>query len=408
MTDPHGPPPAGWNQGGLDQGGWAAPGAAPQQAGGHPDAARYAETAHYQPPAQYQPPGQYQPPAQYQPPGQNAAGYGGYGDQQYGGQYGAAQYPSNPYAAQGGWPPAPGSGGPPPGRGKRMWIIIAAAVASVAIVAAVVVVVLLNRAPDPDTPIAQGVSAAAVPIPDNTPSGVTSPIDLEGGDATVGRLDVVLTLTHAYPGELTAVLTGPGGRQAVVFARAGTAGRLTLSTNDTTSPLRNLLGGPVAGTWSLTVSDEVSADTGTLDGWEISAYPAASDAPAPTPERATGTSTPGLEIPDADAFTGLTDRIELGGYGTADRIAVSVAISHDVSSDLLVELRSPLGRTVVLSDAEAALGPAIRLELDSSQPGSPLAALVGEPLAGPWQVRVYDRVAVDLGTLDSWEITVNG
>ena len=87
---------------------------------------------------------------------------------------------------------------------------------------------------------------------------------------------------------------------------------------------------------------------------------------------------------------------------------MNVSISHEVSSDLRVELRSPLGETAVLSDSEAGLGPAVRLGLDSSQPGSPLAALVGQPLAGPWELRVYDGVAVDLGTLDSWEITVNG
>lgn len=400
MTDPNGPPAPGSNQGG-----WATAGATP------PPADQYPETA------------------QYQPPGQNPGSYagGGYGEQYAPGQYVAGQYPGsqypsnqysntqypgnqypgNQYPPQGGWPPPPGSGAPHPGRARRTWIIIVAAVLSVAIVAAVVVVVLLNRAPDPNTPIAQGASTAPLAIPDNTPSGAASPIVL-AGDASVGRLDVVLTLQHLYPSELTAVLTAPGGRQAVVFARADVAGRLTLSSTEPASPLRNLLGGPVAGTWSLTVSDEVSADSGMLQGWEITAYPEASDAPALVAERATGTSSPVLAIPDADPLIGVTDAIDLGGYGTVDRIAVNVAITHDISSDLLVELRSPQGETVALSDAVAGLGPAIRLDLDSSQPGSPLAAFVGEPLAGPWQLRVYDGIGVDLGTLDSWEITVNG
>ena len=157
-------------------------------------------------------------------------------------------------------------------------------------------------------------------------------------------------------------------------------------------------------------SDEVSADAGTLNSWDITVYPAASDAPAPSAQPAQGTSDPALAIPDDDEFFGVTDVIDLGGYGTVDRMVVDVALTHQVSSDLRIELRSPLGRTVVLSDAEAGLATAgrIALSLDSSAPGSPLAALVGEPVAGPWQLRVYDTVIIDTGTMDGWDITVNG
>lgn len=386
MTDPHGPPPPGRDQG-----------ARPPGADGYPETARY------------------------QPPGQAPGPYAGYGDGQYpnsaypnapypnsaypnapypNAAYPTSPYPNVPYPPQGGR--AAGSGG-----ARRTWIIIAAAVASVAIVAAVVVVLLLNRAPDPNRPFAQGASTAPLAIPDDVASGVVSPIVL-AGEASVGRLDVVLTLQHPYPRELTAVLTAPSGREAVVFARSDVAGRLALSTADPASPLRNLLGGPVAGTWSLAVSDDVAVDSGTLQGWEITVFPAAADAPALAAERATGTSSPALAVPDDDPLTGATDTIDLPGYGTVERIAVDVAITHDISSDLLVELRSPQGTTVVLSDGEGGLGPAIRLALDSTQPGSPLAALVGEPLAGPWQLRVLDVTAVDIGTLDSWEVTVNG
>ena len=65
---------------------------------------------------------------------------------------------------------------------------------------------------------------------------------------------------------------------------------------------------------------------------------------------------------------------------------------------------------MVLTDREAGLssGGTITLGLDSATPGSPLAPLVGEPLAGPWQLRVLDAVAVDTGTLESWSVTVNG
>jgi len=273
------------------------------------------------------------------------------------------------------------------------------------------VILLVNRAPDPNTPIAQGSSNTPIAIPDNTTIGVTDTITLRGDD-TVGRLDVVVELEHTFPSELTAVLVSPAGREAVVYARAAQTGprvRLTLSSGDAASPLRNLVGEPVAGAWRLTLRDGIAADTGTLLRWEVTAYPAADDVPSPAPERAMGRSTPGLAIPDPDldgAVTDVTDRIALSGYGTAERIIVTVSITHGYSRDLYVELQSPTGISVVLSQSVGGLEPNITLTLDSSVPGSPLNALVGEPLAGPWQLTVRDQIAADVGTLDSWEITV--
>lgn len=423
MTDPNGPSRPGSNQPGSQQPGWNQGGWSTAPRAEAPETAQWPGSGPQGPP----PPGWSDPhqPQQYGSPQQYAetAQYPGaapYPGQQYPGQpYPGQQYPGGQgypggqqYAGlPGGWNPSHGGYGPPPaspGRGRRTGIVVAAVVASVAIVAAVVVVVLLNRAPDPNTPVAEGASTAPLVIPDNTAGGATSTITLDGGDASVGRLEVVLDLQHDYPTEVTGVLTSPAGRQAVVFPRGSTGGRLSLSTTDPASPLANLLGGPVAGDWALTLSDEVSADSGTLLSWRITAYPAAQDAPAPTAVPATASSTPAIAIPDDDVLIGATDVVELGGYGTVDRIVVDVAITHAISSDLRIELRSPLGRTVVLTEYEAGLGPAIALTLDSATPGSPLAPLVGEPLAGPWELRVYDGVIVDEGTFDRWGVTVNG
>lgn len=407
MTDPNSPSQPASNQPGWNQGGWStAPRAdAPETAqwpGSGPQGPPQPGWSNLHQPQQHGAEQQYGSPRQYAETAQYP------GTPQYPGQ----QYPGQQFAGQpGGWNPAQGGYGPPPsspGRGRRTGIVVAAVVASVAIVAAVVVVVLLNRAPDPNTPVAEGASSAPLAIPDDTAGGATSTIALDGGDARAGRLEVVLELQHDYPAEVTGVLTSPAGRQAVVFPRESTGGRLTLSTTDPASPLANLLGGPVTGDWALTLSDEVSADSGTLLSWRITAYPAAQDAPAPTAVPATASSTPAIAIPDDDVLIGATDVVELGGYGTVDRIAVDVAITHAISSDLRIELRSPLGRTVVLTEYEAGLGPAIALTLDSATPGSPLAPLVGEPLAGPWELRVYDGVIVDEGTVDRWGVTVNG
>ncbi len=414
MTDPNGP--AAWNPGGWpQQPGSQQPGSqqpGPQQPG--PDQTWY--------------PGQGSDPNQPYPGYPQQGGYPGYAETQYPGQqpypgqpYPTQQYPGQPqqgsypgyptqqagaetYAAYGQPPPGyPGAyGAPPPQRTSKVWIIVAAVVAAVAVAAGVVVVVLLNRAPDPTVAIAQAASAPGTEIPDGSTAGLTDTITLDGGDSTVGRLDVSIRFEHRYPSEITGVLTSPGGRRAVVVAR-GPETSLRLTTNEPASPLQNLVGEPVSGPWKLTLVDGVNVDAGRLVSWDVAAYPAAGDAPAPVATPQSGTSTPGLLVPD-DSEVGVTDTITLGGYGEADRITVSARITHDVPSDLVIALRAPTGQSVTLADNDSDG----TYTFDSSGGGSSLSALVGEPVAGPWELGVVDDVILDEGTLDSWEITVNG
>lgn len=421
MTDPSGSAPSGWNP----QGGWPPPandpwaqqGQQPQQAWspqGYPqpgyDQQGYGQQGYGQaPPTQIgqhpaSDPQQWSPYAGY--PGQQAPGYPG--------QQGRAPIGSGGWSGQPGYGASgtpPGYGTPQPKRSGRVWIIVSAVVAVLAVIAAVVVVVLVNRAPDPDQIVAQGASTAPLTIPDAVPTGATSTITLDGGDVNVGRLDVTLDFEHRYPREITAVLRSPGGREAVVFARGNDSGpqvRLSLTSTDPSSPLRSLLNGPVTGAWNLTLSDSTRIDTGTLTHWDIAAYPAVDGVTPPTAEVATGQSAPGLVIPDADPVVGVTDTIQLSAPGTVERIRVTVRLTHDISSDLAVELRSPAGVQVFVSEREAGLGPNVALLVDSTTPGSPLAGLVGQPVTGPWQLVVHDQVALDIGTLDSWDITING
>lgn len=400
MTDPNGPSAPGWNQGG-----WPPP--TPPQPGAYP------ETQQYNPGAQPYAGAQQYPGAQpYGAPYPDAQQYPGTqqypGNQQYPGA-GPGYYDTPPPNGFYGGPPPQGP--PAPRRSDRMWIIIAAVVAVVAVIAAVVVVVVVNRGPDPNSPIAQGNSAAAHPIPDGSAAGVSDTITLDGGDARVGRVAVVAEFEHAIPSEVSLILTSPEGREAVIRPRVTDGGprvRVELDSTQAGSPLVNLQGGPVAGSWRLTARDSVAADAGTLLHWDVTVYPAAADAPALTPQRATGASTPGLPIPDNDSYVGVSDTVALSGYGNADRISVDVRITHPLSGDLVVVLISPEGDIATLSEYQGGLGPNVALSFDSTTPGSPLTPLVGQPLAGPWELVVRDQLAADLGTFDSWEIVVNG
>jgi hypothetical protein len=120
----------------------------------------------------------------------------------------------------------------------------------------------------------------------------------------------------------------------------------------------------------------------------------------------TGASQRSVPIPDSDPV-GVTDTITLDGSGTASAIQVKTTISHPYVCDLVVTLRSPQGQTAVLSDLDQCdrNRPGLALALDSNQ-GGPLAPLVGQSIGGAWTLTVADRVAIDRGTLDSWDITI--
>lgn len=425
MTDPNGP--AAWNPAGRppQQGQGSDPeltqipgqGAPGQQYPGYPQQGAYPETQLGRPdqgapyPGAY--PGQQPYPGQY--PGQYPEqGYPTQGWPQQGGYPQQGTYPGYPTAGAetqagygppgyppGGYPGAPQGAAPKRGGGK-VWIIVAAVVAALAVAAAVVVVVLVNRAPDPDTPVAQATSAPGTEIPDGSPSGLTDSITLDGGDSTVGRLEVGVRFEHPYPTEVTGVLTSPGGRSAVVVGR-GSETSLQLTSTDPASPLQNLLGEPVTGRWDLTLTDGVPEDAGRLVSWDITAYPAAGDAPEPVAAAQNGTSSPGVVVPD-DSDVGVSDTILLSGYGDVDRVRVDVQITHEVPSDLVVQLRTPTGEVVALADHDSSG----TFTYESTAAGSPLAAVVGTPLAGPWELIVTDDIILDEGTFAGWSITVNG
>ena len=120
----------------------------------------------------------------------------------------------------------------------------------------------------------------------------------------------------------------------------------------------------------------------------------------------TGASQRALPIPDSSP-TGVTDTITLDGSGTVSSIQVGVSITHPYTCDLVVTLRSPQGQQVVLADSNACnrANPNLNLQLDSRQPGSPLAPLVGQSVSGAWTLTAADGVTIDRGSLTGWNIT---
>ena len=103
-----------------------------------------------------------------------------------------------------------------------------------------------------------------VSIPDNTPAGITSTIDV--ADAlTISELSVSVNITHTYIGDLIVTLTSPAGTTVTLHDRSGGS---TDNLNATYTPTE-FDGQNTSGTWTLGVSDNAGIDLGTLDSWSM-------------------------------------------------------------------------------------------------------------------------------------------
>lgn len=129
-------------------------------------------------------------------------------------------------------------------------------------------------------------------IPDNNPTGVSSPITVSGiNPATLSAASVFSVsahITHTYTGDLVLELISPSGDEIMLSNRRGGAGNDYINTTFSMSaPLAiangnppfsgsyvpdqffNLLTGDVNGLWQLRVTDLAGADTGRIHSWAL-------------------------------------------------------------------------------------------------------------------------------------------
>jgi serine protease len=104
-------------------------------------------------------------------------------------------------------------------------------------------------------------------------------------------------------------------------------------------------------------------------------------------------------IPDNDPL-GLASSIEVTGNGDVGSLSLSLDIAHPFRSDLMVTLISPAGTQFSVSSRQG----------DSQDNlvivGQAITAFDGETLAGVWQLIVRDLAKGDVGTLNSWSLTL--
>ena len=108
-------------------------------------------------------------------------------------------------------------------------------------------------------------SNTAVPIPDNSAGGVSSPIAISGASGNAAATtQVYVNITHTWIGDLIVTLVAPDGSEYVLHNRSGGS-----TDNIDATYTVNLSSEPKNGTWNLRVSDNAAADTGTLNRWSL-------------------------------------------------------------------------------------------------------------------------------------------
>jgi cysteine-rich repeat protein len=131
-------------------------------------------------------------------------------------------------------------------------------------------------------------------IPSNNPSGLVSEVTVSGAGTYLRDLDVTVDIAHARADEIDLFLTAPSGQRIDLVTDVGGGNvdlwRGTVFDDDAGSPVSDttlppsgtplgavvpegalgaFLGENPNGVWTLTVVDDASGNTGTLNGWSL-------------------------------------------------------------------------------------------------------------------------------------------
>ncbi|MBK9180752.1 MAG: cell wall-binding repeat-containing protein [Acidimicrobiales bacterium] len=188
------------------------------------------------------------------------------------------------------------------------------------------------------------------------------------------------------------------------------------------------------GTWTITISDDLAGDGGSLDSWSLTlaTLPA-----GPTAATTTATNTTPVAIPTGPAVVTSTTAVSGAGTSVVD-VNLQTSIQHTFAADLDITVQSPAGTVVTLTTDNGAGNDDVfngTLWDDSANPGgqvpyttndglvtdhayvnltlaSPLvpeeamAAFIGEDPNGTWTITISDDLPGDGGSLNDWSLTI--
>ena len=163
--------------------------------------------------------------------------------------------------------------------------------------------------------------------------------------------------------------------------------------------LTTLHGNSTKGDWKLRVQDLARLDVGTLNRWALE-FTTVAQPPGPIVLE----EAPGTHIPDNDP-AGIQQILSTNASGKVGSVEVSVDITHTWIADLQISLRSPAGSEVILHDQTGgSADDVVKTYTEATTPA--LDSLVGQPIAGDWQLGVSDEVGQDVGKLNTWRLVI--
>ncbi len=299
------------------------------------------------------------------------------------------------------------------------------------------------------------------------PAVVTSTVVVSGVGTFLSDVDLTTNITHSFAADLEVTIQSPAGTIVTLTTDNGAgndnvfngtlwdddanpSGQVPYTTNNgmvtdhayvnltTATPLTPeeglaaFVGEDPNGTWTITISDDLAGDGGSLDSWAL-AVTTLDQAPATaTTSASNGTPT---AIPTGPAV--ITSTINVNGAGTYLLDAnVTTFITHSFAADLEVTIQSPAGTIVTLTtdngagndnvfngtvwDDDANPGGQVPYTTNNGMvtdhayvnltlasplaPEEPLGAFIGEDPNGTWTITVSDDLAGDGGSLDSWSL----
>ncbi len=301
------------------------------------------------------------------------------------------------------------------------------------------------------------------------PAVVTSTLVVSGAGTYLWDLDVTTFLTHTFAADLDVTIQSPAGTIVTLTTDNGAgndnvfngtvwddqgnpAGQVPYVTNNgmvtdnayvnltlaspltPEEPLGAFRGEDPNGTWTITVSDDLTGDGGSLDSWALNVFTLPA---APIEATVSFTNSTPTAIPTGPAV--ITSTVVVTGVGaTLTALDVTTALTHTFSADLDITLTSPAGTVVTFTTDNGAgndntfngtnwddnANPAGQVpyvtnngivtdnayvNLTTATPLSSeeaLSAFVGQDPNGTWTITVSDDLAGDGGSLDSWSLDV--
>ncbi len=308
-----------------------------------------------------------------------------------------------------------------------------------------------------------GMTVSTTSATNNTPVAVadvgvvTSTITIAGAGTYLWDVDVTTSLQHTFSADLDVTLTSPAGTVVTLTTdngagndnvfdgtvwddQGGTAATDFVYANLTTATplvaeeaLGAFRGEDPNGTWTITISDDLSGDTGSLNAWTLDLFtlPIA-------PINTTATFSNNTPTPIADVAANSTT-ITVSGAGTSlTALDLTTNITHTFAADMDITLTSPAGTVVTLSTDNGAgndnvfngtnwdddANPAGQVPYTTNNgvttdhayvnltTATPLAveealsAFMGEDPNGVWTLTVTDDLSGDTGSIDSWSLDV--